>query len=753
MTLHPTGARLLAGTLLLLAGSLAPGPSAGQDTDPTAGVLGFAAASAPEQRALEARYDELLDAAELEAWMRELTDQPFYVGSPGARENARFLADLFRSWGYETEIATYRVLFPTPVERSLEMVAPVEYTARLEEPELEADASSRVEGRLPTYNAYSADGDVTGELVYVNQGVPDDYAELERRGISVEGKIVIARYGGSWRGIKVKVAAEHGAIATILYSDPRDDGYGQGDVYPEGAYRNEWGVQRGAVQDMPLYPGDPLTPGVGATPDAERYEIDEAPTIMKIPVLPISYADARPLLEQLAGPVAPPAWRGGLPITYHIGPGPARVHLRLAFDWGLRDAEDVIARLPGDEHPDEWVVRGNHRDGWAMGARDPISGLVALLAEAKAVGELARAGEGPDRTVVYAAWDAEEPGLLGSTEWAEHHADALRERVVAYINTDGSGRGFLTAGGSHTLEAFINQVAADVTDPQTGVSVRERVRARLLVNGEDVPAEGDLPISPLGSGSDYTPFLQHLGIASLNLGFGGESGGGSYHSQYDSFEHYTRFGDPGFRYGVALAQVAGRATLRLANADLVPLRFSSFAERVGSYVEEVKELADDEREKAASRNRLLAADAYRLAADPTETYVPPDSVAPVPYLNFAPLENAVASLEEAAGEYDDVAAAVLDRGIDPGTAERVNALLVRTERLMAHEGGLPRRPWFRHMIYAPGFYTGYGVKTLPGVREGLEEESYGEAETYVRVIAERLEAVAGAVREAAALLQ
>ncbi len=751
---HPrTGVRLFAATLCLLAGLFGPRPSAGQDTDPTAGLLGFTAASAAEQRALEARYDELLDAADLEAWMRELTDKPFYVGSPGARENARFLADLFRSWGYETEIATYRVLFPTPVERSLEMVAPVEYTARLAEPELEADASSRVEGRLPTYNAYSADGDVTAELVYVNYGIPADYEELERRGISVEGKIVIARYGGSWRGIKPKVAAEHGAIGTILYSDPRDDGYWEGDVYPEGPYRNEWGVQRGAVQDMPRYPGDPLTPGVGATPDAERYEIGEAPTIMEIPVLPISYADARPLLEQIGGPVAPPAWRGGLPITYHIGPGPARVHLKLAFDWSLRDAENVIARLPGEERPDEWVVRGNHRDGWAMGARDPISGLVALLAEAKAVGALARAGEGPDRTVVYAAWDAEEPGLLGSTEWAEHHADELREQAVAYINTDGSGRGFLGAGGSHTLERFINQVAVDVPDPQTDVSVRERARARLLVNRDDAPAEGDLPISPLGSGSDYTPFLQHLGIASLNLGFGGESGGGSYHSQYDSFEHYTRFGDPGFRYGVALAQVAGRATLRLANADLVPLRFTNFAERVASYLEEVKALAEAEREKAARRNRLVAADAYRLAADPTETYVPPDSVEPVPYINFAPLENAVEALERAAADYDEAAAGAVERGIDGRTAERVNALLIRTERLMTREEGLPRRPWFRHMIYAPGFYTGYGVKTFPGVREGLEEEGYAEAETFAGIIAERLEAVAGAVREAAALLR
>ncbi|HUG39395.1 MAG TPA: transferrin receptor-like dimerization domain-containing protein [Longimicrobiales bacterium] len=730
--------------LLLLA---APASVAAQE------LLGFTDRSAAAQIDLERRYDALLRPENLESWMRELTDRPFYVASPGARENARFLVDLFRAWGYETEIATYQVLFPTPKERRLEMVAPVRYRARLEEPAVAGDASSRVSGRLPTYNAYSADGDVTGELVYVNYGVPADYEELERRGISVAGKIVIARYGGSWRGIKPKVAAEHGAIGAILYSDPRDDGYWQGDVYPEGAYRNEWGVQRGAVQDMPRYPGDPLTPGVGATADAERYTVEESPTIMKIPVLPISWGDARPLLEQIGGPVAPPAWRGALPLTYHIGPGPARVRLRLAFDWSLQPAENIIARLPGATAPDEWVIRGNHRDGWAMGAMDPISGLVALLEEARAVGELARAGHRPDRTIIYAAWDAEEPGLLGSTEWAEHHADELRAKAVAYINTDASGRGFLSMGGSHTLERFINQVAADVPDPQTGVTIQQRARAARAVGGDDVLGSRDLPISPLGSGSDYTPFLQHLGIASLNLGFGGESGGGSYHSQYDSFEHYTRFGDPGFPYGIALARVAGRATLRLANADLVPLRFTNFADRVEEYLDDVKALAGRVRNDAERTNRLLAMDAFRLAADPRETYFAPDSAPPVPFLNFAPLENAVARLQDAAAAFDDDAARALERGVDPGTAVRVNALLIRTERLMTREEGLPRRPWFRHMIYAPGFYTGYGVKTLPGVREGLEEEGYAEAEAFVAHIAERLEAVTAALREASVLLR
>ncbi|MBW3555268.1 MAG: folate hydrolase, partial [Gemmatimonadetes bacterium] len=322
-----------------------------------------------------------------------------------------------------------------------------------------------------------------------------------------------------------------------------------------------------------------------------------------------------------------------------------------------------------------------------------------------------------------------------------------------YINTDASGRGFLGVGGSHTLERFINDIAADVGDPQTGVTVQQRLRAARAVGGDDVLGSGDLPIAPLGSGSDYTPFLQHLGIASLNLGFGGESGGGSYHSQYDSFEHYTRFGDPGFQYGVTLAKIAGRATLRLANADVIPLRFTNFADRVDGYLDEVKALAERVRTDADRRNRLVAMDAYRLAADPKETYVAPDSLVPVPHINFAPLENAVDALERAAAAYDDAAAAALDRGIDAATADRVNALLIRTERLMTREDGLPRRPWFRHMIYAPGFYTGYGVKTLPGVREGLEEEGYDEAEAFAGHIADRLRAVTAAIRDATVLLQ
>jgi N-acetylated-alpha-linked acidic dipeptidase len=690
-----------------------------------------------------------------------LSARPHHVGSEYGRQNAEFMAGLFRSWGYEVEIERFDVLFPTPRERVLEMTAPEPYRARLSEPPLKEDStSSQTAEQLPTYNAYSVDGDVTGQLVYVNYGVPRDYEKLERRGVDVKGKIVIARYGGSWRGIKPKVAAERGAVGCLIYSDPRDDGYFQGEVYPRGAWRNEWGAQRGSVADMPLFPGDPLTPGVGSTREAKRLDIRDAPTLTKIPVLPISYGDALPLLKALGGPVAPVAWRGALPVTYRLGPGPATVRLKLAFDWKQAPAYDVIARLRGSERPDEWVVRGNHHDAWVNGADDPISGMVALMEEARAVGELAKQGARPKRTIVYAAWDAEEPGLLGSTEWAEHHAEELRRHAVAYVNTDANGRGFLYAGGSHTLEPFVNEVARDVLDPQKRIPVRERARARRILDGDaderrEARERTDLRIDALGSGSDYTPFLQHLGVATLNLGFGGEDGGGSYHSVYDSFDHYQRFGDPGFAYGVALAQVTGRVVLRLANADTVPLSFDAFAETVARYVGEVTRLADQTREEVAERNRRLDERAFEAVADPTQTFVAPAREAPAPHLNFAPLHNALARLQESARAHraarrDPAAQARLG---GRATQDALNRILIRFERAMTRAEGLPRRPWFKHQIYAPGFYTGYGVKTLPGVREAIEQRQWREAEEQVVITANVLEGFAREVERAVELLR
>jgi N-acetylated-alpha-linked acidic dipeptidase len=721
-------------------------------------LLGFSEAGAGEERLREARFDSQLDPQELRAWMQRLSARPHHLGSPYDKQNAEFIAGLYRGWGFETGIEEFRVLFPTPKERRLEMVAPTPFTAALAEPAIPEDATSGQQSeQLPVYNAYSIDGDVTGDLVYVNYGVPDDYEELARRGIDVKGKVVIARYGGSWRGIKPKVAAEHGAVGCIIYSDPREDGYFAGDVYPRGGWRNEHAAQRGSVADMPLYAGDPLTPGVGATPHAKRLAIKDAPTLTKIPVLPIAYADALPLLRALVGPIAPPEWRGALPIPYHLGPGAARVHLKVAFNWDLVPAYDVIAKLRGAERPDEWVVRGNHYDAWVNGATDPLSGQVAELAEAKALAALVKGGWRPKRTIVYAAWDGEEPGLLGSTEWVETHAGELRDKAVVYINSDTNERGFLQVGGSHTLERFINQVARDVTDPEKKISVLERRRAALIMRGDAAERReargGDLRIAALGSGSDYSPFLQHLGIASLNLGYGGEAQYGQYHSVYDSFDHFVRFVDPTFAYGIALAQTAGHAVLRLASAEVLPFDFTRFSDTVGRYVKEVSELADRLREETAERNRRIEDKVFEAVADPLETWVTPRPQDPVPHVNFAPLENARDRLERSARDFQKALDAVHGgTALAPSTRRALDEVMLKSERALAGSG-LPRRPWYVHQIYAPGYYTGYGVKTLPGVREALEQRNWKEADEQVAVTARIVEAFAAEVDRGAAILK
>jgi len=726
--------------VLIFVGLMAATVSHSSTAEP---LLGFDGERSAEQRALESRFDAALDPADLREWMKHLSARPHHVGSEWGEQNAQYLAELFRSWGFETRIETFDVLFPTPKLRSLKMIEPVPYTALLDEPAIAEDATSnQKDEQLPTYNAFSIDGDVTGELVYVNYGVPEDYEELEQRGIDVEGKIVIARYGKSWRGIKPKVAAEKGAVGCIIYSDPRDDGYFAGDVYPTGGYRGAASAQRGSVADMPLYPGDPLTPGHGATADAERRPIEEAPTLTRIPVLPISYSDARPLLEAMAGPVAPAAWRGALPLTYHLGPGPAKVRLRVESDWNLAPARNVIAVLPGRTEPDRWIIRGNHHDAWVNGAADPVAGLVALMAEAKAIGELAKTGWRPRRTLVYAAWDAEEPGLLGSVEWAEHHAEELRSKAVAYINTDGYGRGFLEMGGSHTLERFTNQVASEVDDPYTDFSLAERRRAAALIRGDDEKRKEarerkDLKLSALGSGSDFTPFLQHLGIASLNLGFGGEDQYGQYHSVYDSFDHFTRFMDPEFRYGVALARTAGRMALRLADADVLPFEVDTLVETIAEYVEQIEELAGEMREKTVEKNRLIREGAYVAAADPKETYIPPRPEDPVPHLNFSPLENALESLRVSTQAYQAALSSAKSKAgsLAPEQAEALNAVLMSLERSLGRDEGLPGRSWYTHYLYAPGFYTGYGVKTLPAVREAIELRRWKQAGEQIEITA------------------
>ena len=739
----------LAGLTLLLAAALAPAADA-----PI--LRGYSTESARAEHNWEVLFRSLPSPRNLHDYMQRLSARPHHVGSPYDKDNAEWILSKFKEWGLDAHIETFDVLFPTPKSRTLELVAPERFTAKLAEPTVAADPTSGQHAeQLPTYNAYSIDGDVTAPLVYVNYGVPDDYEQLERLGVSVKGAIVITRYGGSWRGIKPKVAAEHGAIGCLIYSDPRDDGYFEGEVFPQGPYRPKDGVQRGSVMDMPIYPGDPLTPGIGATPNAKRLAIKDAQTLTKIPVLPISYADAQPLLAALAGPVAPQPWRGALPITYRVGPGPARVHLKLEFNWDTKPIYDVVARIPGSAYPDEWIIRGNHHDAWVNGAEDPLSGTSSLMEEARALAELQKQGWKPKRTIIYCAWDGEEEGLLGSTEWAEEHDEELRRHAAMYVNSDSNSRGFLGMSGSHSLEKFINGVARDVEDPEKKIPVWKRdqlvrIARAAPADREEIRKRPDLRIGALGSGSDYTVFVDHLGIATLNLGFGGEDGGGIYHSIYDDFYWYTHFSDGDFIYGRALAQTAGTAMLRFADADLLPYDFTNFADTVGKYVDEVQKLWKTKSDEIRERNKEIEEGVFSATADPRKTLVPPPHEAPPPFLNFAPLENGLAALTHSAERYDK---AVQKAALDSAKLQPVNQKLIQIERGLTLPDGLPGRPWFQHQIYAPGFYTGYGVKTLPGVREAIEQKKWKEADEQIVRVGKVLEKEAALIDDAAAALE
>jgi len=731
-------------------------------------MLGFSAAGASAEAQLERRFDADLSADEQRAWLQRLSAAPNHVGSAHNKDNAEFILAKFREWGWDASIETFSVLYPTPREVRLELTAPTRFLAMLREPAVAGDATSgQTRDELLPYNIYGADGDVSGELVYANQGMPEDYTELERRGIGVKGRIVLVRYGGGWRGLKPKLAYQHGAIGCLIYSDPLDDGYGRGDVYPNGGYRPADAVQRGSVEDILQYTGDPLTPGTGSTPDAKRLAIADATTIMKIPVLPISYGDAQPLLAALGGPVAPAAWRGALPLAYHIGPGAARVHLKIASDWGQKTLYDVVARLPGSVEPDRWIIRGNHHDAWVFGATDPLSGTVALMSEAKAIGRLVHSGWRPNRTLIYASWDGEEPGLIGSTEWVETHAAELQAKAALYVNSDANGRGTLRVGGTRALQQFVSEIARDVKDPETDASLLDRAIASRRVHefetghheggaaaagaaGAAAPGAGargsrtatDLNLGALGSGSDYTPFLQHLGISSLDLAFSGESNYGVYHSAYDSFDHFRRFVDPGFSYEVALAKVAGRTVLRAAQADLLPARAADFARSIAQFDDELHQTVDHMRSAARDLDALLDAGAFALAADPRETRAAPQREREVPYLDFAQLDNAVERLQASSESFDQAyaLACIAQDAAAHLRRERFNAVLTSLEETLTDERGLPGRAWYKHMIYAPGLHTGYEAKTLPAIREAIEDRRWDEANKYLAVAADRLDA-------------
>ncbi len=723
-------------------------------------LSGYSPQASQTEREWEAKFKAVPDPANLREYMRRMSARPHNVGSPYDKDNAEWILAHFKEWGLDAHIETFNVLFPTPKVRVLEMTEPTKYTAKLEEPSLAVDPTSNQKSeQLPTYNAYSPDGDVTAPLVFVNYGLPEDYEKLDRLGISVKGAIVIAKYYHSWRGVKPKVAAEHGAMGCLIYSEPQDDGYTRDEVFPQGPMRNPNGVQRGSVMDFAsVSPGDPLTPGVGATADAKRLSVKEAKSIAKIPVLPISYGDAQPLLAALKGPMAPTEWRGSLPIPYHVGPGPAKVHLKLEFNWDIKPVYDVIAKIPGSVEPDEWIIRGNHHDAWVNGAEDPVSGQAPLLEEARGLGMLLKQGWKPRRTIIYAAWDGEEPMLLGSTEWVEAHADELKQHAAVYINTDGNDRGLLEMGGSHSLEHFINGVAKDIEDPETKMSVWQRKHLSQIADAsgddrKDARERPDIRINALGSGTDFTGFLDHLGIATLDLGYGGEDEQGIYHSIYDDFYWYTHFSDTDFVYGRAMAQTVGTSVMRLADAEILPFQFTNQADTVNKYISELEKLLKDKQDEIRERNQELDEGVFKATFDPRRPTVAPQREELPPHLNFAPMQNAADALARSAERYQKALTARQANLGQAASLNELNAKLIESERKLTSDDGLPRRSWYKHLLYAPGVYSGYGVKTVPGVREGIEQKRYAEADQEIARVAKALEEESALIDSAAEMLE
>jgi N-acetylated-alpha-linked acidic dipeptidase len=755
--------RSLASCLLLFSfthlavGQSAAAPAAAEKAAAPVPMLGYTARTSSSERELEKKFQDGVVAANVRENLRRLSARPHHVGSPYDKDNAEWMLGLFKSWGFDAKIESFDVLFPTPKERIVELVAPTKFRAKMQEPVVAVDpTSNQTAEQLPTYNAYSIDGDVTAPLVYVNYGNREDYEELDRMGISVKGAIVIARYGAGWRGIKPKVAGEHGAVGCIIYSDPKGDGFFYGDPYPAGGWRPSEGVQRGSVMDTD-YPGDPLTPEIGAVAGAKRIAIAEAKTITKIPVLPISYADATPLLSALQGQIAPEAWRGGLPITYRIGPGPARVHLKVTSDWATKPVYDVIATLQGSA-PDQWVVRGNHHDAWVNGADDPLAGMAPELEEARMLGELHKAGWTPKRSIIYCAWDGEEPGLLGSTEWVETHIDDLKKHAVVYINSDGNERGFLGVGGTQDLQVVMGAIAHDVTDPEKKISVFERAHLRAILHAKDaderaqVRKRNDLRLNALGDGSDFTAFQDFAGIPSMDVGFGGEDEGDQYHSIYDDFYWYTHFIDTDFVYGRALAQTAGTTVLRFADADLLPFDYAPQSDAIAKYESELEKLLKDKQEEINERNLEIQEGVFTATADPHKTYVPPPVEAVPPFMNFSPMKNSLELLKKSAEHYSKALAAFQAAGsptIPQSSLDTVNGDLLNISRLFLNEKGLPERPWFKNQIYAPGAYTGYGAKPIAAVREYMDEKKWKEADAQIPGVAQIIEKIAGGINKAA----
>jgi N-acetylated-alpha-linked acidic dipeptidase len=685
--------RMLGLAVLFAASLLLPAAISGGPQD-TSGISGFVPARVAAERQLEEKLRAIPDAAHAEADLRHLTSEPHMAGTEASHRVAEWLRDQYRSFGLDAEIVTYSAWLPQPREVTLELTKPENKKLASPEQPIDVDKDTFDKRVGTAFNVYSPSGEVTAPVVYVNYGTQEDYRTLASSGVHVEGKIVLARYGRNYRGIKAKLANEHKALALIIYSDPKDDGNVAGETYPNGPWRPMSGIQRGSIIYTQLYPGDPLTPGVAATPAAKRLAPADAASLPRIPTMPINAQDASAILGNLGGETVPADWQGGLPFTYHFGPGSAEVHLKLVMDYQQRPIYDVIAKLHGTAD-DQWVVLGNHHDAWVYGAADPGSGTTGMLETGRALGELARSGWKPRRTIVICEWDGEEPGLIGSTEWVEANRAELQAKAVAYINTDVGANGpNFGASATPSLKQLVRDAAREVEDPRTGQSVYEAWREHAAMAKGEVAgvarqepvadSSGEVPLNSLGSGSDYSAFFDHAGIPSMDMGFTGDYG--VYHSVYDDFYWMKHFGDPKFAYEPALARILGTVALRLDEADILPFDFPAYALEIEHVTtDRIRRAARDEDEQA-----------------------------------LEPALDAVAKLSVSAARASQALQTISGAPLDPAKAAQINHAIAAVEQGFLAPDGLVGRPWFQHVLYAPGSYTGYASVVEPGVTESLE---------------------------------
>jgi N-acetylated-alpha-linked acidic dipeptidase len=721
--------KLLSGAVLFLAlvgSNLQAFDNSGTNNDKDKGqrdnwsISGFRDVAA--EREVEKKFIAVPDPKLAEEHLRILTQAPHIAGSPEDKATADYVAQKFREAGLDTEIVEYKVWLNYPTEIRVDMTAPPGVEMHGPRREHVDDDPFQDDPRVVTpYNGMSPSGDAEADVVYANYGSPADFDKLKELGVDVRGKIVIVRYGENFRGVKEFVAQERGAAALIIYSDPKDDGYYRGDAYPKGPWRPASGVQRGSVGYMFQFPGDPTTPGVASTPnlpDSKRILPADSAQLPKIPVTPLSYADASPILEHLGGPQSPREWQGALPFTYHVGPGPSKVKMHLKQDYQFRNIWDVIGKVKGTSLPDEWVVAGNHRDAWVYGAVDPNSGTASMLETVHGFGELLKSGWKPKRTIVFGSWDAEEEGLIGSTEWGEDHAQELGN-ADAYFNMDVavSGRKF-GASGTPTLKEFIREIAKAVPSPQGGTVYdawkktsepgADTYRPQETSTFRPAPAatHNDVPVGDLGSGSDYTVFLQHLGVPSTDISSSGDYG--VYHSTFDDFTWFKKFGDPDFYYEQQMARVFGLEVLRMSSADVLPYDYENYGKEILVYLEAAKNKSKDRFGDKAPDFRAALENARRL---------------------------------------QDVGAKMLQKQLKmPMTPDRMNAKLRDAERALLIPEGLPNRPWFHHAIYAPGQYTGYAALVIPGVNEAIDRGDLQRTE-------QQIAALAAALNRAVAVLE